>query len=184
MPLAVAGQVAPDRAPRVDSGDRQYRNMVFAGFGYTSLNQVNQSRHGLVGANFEVTRDWGRFFALTADGAFYNWSAGSQNPGKPSVDLVLFGPELHGKLFEGWSVFARALIGGAHTGGESMTPNISFAGGGGVGVEHNLKQRIVIRAFGDSIASSFSVTGNSTQLGYSPHVRRNARAAVGIGYRF
>jgi hypothetical protein len=182
-PLAVIGQVAPDRTPRTET-EPQYKYMVFAGFGYTSLNQVNQSRYGLMGFNVEASRNWGRFFALTVDGASYTKSVSTGNPGNPSVSMVLAGPELHGKIFDRWNLFGRALLGGVHTGGESMTPSVSFAGGAGGGLEYVMNKHLVVRAYGDDIASSFSVTNNSSQLGYSPHMRRNSRAAIGIGYRF
>lgn len=184
MPLAAIGQVAPDRAPRAESGEPNYKYQVFAGAAYTSLNQVNQSRYGLIGVDASITRNWGRFFGLTADGATYFKSVESGNPGNPSVDLVLFGPELHGKVFDRWTVFARGLLGGAHTGGENQTPKVSFAGGAGAGVEYALKPRWVVRIYGDDIASAFSVTNNSPQLADSAHTRRNSRAGVGIGYRF
>jgi hypothetical protein len=78
----------------------------------------------------------------------------------------------------------RALLGGEHTGGEGMTPRVSFAGGAGGGLDYQLSPHMVIRAGGDDIESSFSVTGNSPQLGYSPHKRGNARATIGVAYRF
>jgi hypothetical protein len=183
MPFAAKGQVAPDRAPR-PVADVNYKYLFYAGAAYTSLNQVNQSRYGLIGTDLEVSREFGRFFAITADGAFYSNSVGSGNPGKPTVDQVLFGPEVHGNILEHWTVFARALLGGEHTGGEGMTPNISFAGGGGGGVEYELRPRWVIRLSGDDIAASFSVNNNTPSLSYSPHMTRNARASIGIGYRF
>ena len=71
IPAALLAQVAPDRPPRADRGEPAFKNQVFAGFGYTSLNQVNQSRYGLIGANVEYSRNFGRFFALTADGAYF-----------------------------------------------------------------------------------------------------------------
>jgi len=187
MPLAAIAQVAPDRAPRADATEPTYKYQAYAGFSYTSLNQVNQSRYGLIGGNVGVSRNFGRFFAVTAEGAFYSTpleNTNPGNPGNPSVDMVLFGPEVHGHVATRWSVFARALLGGEHTGGESMTPNVSFAGGAGLGVEFGLTPRWVIRASGDDIASSFSVTNNSSQLGYSAHMRRNSRAGLGIAYRF
>lgn len=180
---AASGQVAPDRPVRVPTGP-DYKYMVYAGAGYTSLNQVNQSRYGLIGVDLQANRDFGRFFAVSVDGAFYPTSVSSGNPGKPSVWMLLAGPEVHGHIFDQWSIFARALLGGEHTGGESMTPNVSFAGGGGAGVEYQLNPRIVIRASGDDIASAFSVRGNTPDLGYSPHTRRNSRASIGIGFRF
>ena len=182
MPLAATSQIAPDRAPRPEPTGPTYHYQVYAGFSYTSLNQVNQSRYGLMGANIDVTRDFGRYFGITADGAFYNHSAGSGNPGSPSVDMVLFGPELHAALFGRTSVFVHALLGGEHTGGEGETPKISFAGGAGIGLDYALKSRWSLRISGDDIASAFSVTNNTT--GNSPHMRRNSRAGIGVAYRF
>jgi hypothetical protein len=183
FPLAAVGQVAPDRAPR-PADDHTYKYLFYAGGEYTSLNQVNQSRFGLIGGDLEVSREFGRFFAITADGAFYQSSLGTGNPGNPTVDQVLFGPEVHGNVFERWSIFARALIGGEHSGGEHQTPNISFAGGAGAGIEYAIRPRWVIRISGDDIAASFSPINNTPALSYSPHLTRNARAGIGIGYRF
>jgi hypothetical protein len=183
MPLAAISQVAPDR-PRTERAEPTYKYDVLVGFGYTSLNQVNQSRYGLEGVNIAVTRDWGRYFGLTADGAYYGWSYASGNPGKPTVNLILGGPVLHAPLYGKVNGFVRALLGGEHTGGENMTPSVSFAGGMGAGLDYVLSPHMVIRASGDDIASSFSVTNNSPQLGYSPHRRWNGRASIGVAYRF
>ncbi len=185
MPLAAASQVAPPAGP--DSGvrvERTYKYQGFVGFGYTSLNQVNLSRYGLVGAELAVTRNFGKYFGLTADGAFYSHSIQSGNPGNPQVDAVLFGPELHAPLYGHVSGFFRGLLGGEHTGGEGMTPKISFAGGVGGGLEYSLTPRWGRRVSGDDIASSFSLTGNSPGLAYSPHRTRSSRAAIGVVYRF
>ena len=65
-----------------------------------------------------------------------------------------------------------------------MTPNVSFAGGLGGGLEWVLSPHYVVRAGGDDIWSAFSVTNNTAELGNSPHVRANARATIGIAYRF
>lgn len=187
---AVAACVAMTASAQVSLGDKTppanpnfQKYSVFAGFGYTSLNQVNQSRFGLIGGNVDLSRNWGRFFALTVDGGFYPTSYGSGNPGNPSVSMVLAGPEVHGTLWENWSVYFRGLIGGEHTGGESMTPNISFAGGIGGGVQHDMGPHWAVRIGGDDIGSSFSLA-NNTNLGYSPHRRFNARADIGFAYRF
>jgi hypothetical protein len=97
---------------------------------------------------------------------------------------VLFGPEVHGPIFEKWSVFGRGLIGGEHTGGTQQTPNISFAGGVGGGVDYQWSHRLTIRASGDDIGASFSLTNNTSQLGYSPHRTWNPRGGIGVVYRF
>jgi len=185
MPLAAAGHVAPAvRKGSTDRGDSSYKWEAFAGFGYTSLNQVNLSRSGLMGVNASITRDWGKYFGVTADGAYYKYAIVSGNPGKPSVDALLFGPVVHAELFGKLSGFAHGLMGGVHSGGESQTPNISFAGGFGGGMEYKLSPRLALRASGDDIASSFSFINNSPALGYSPHKHWNSRAAFGVVYRF
>src|SRR5215472_13320204 len=61
-PLAASGQIAPDRGTKAESAEPSQKYEVFAGFSYTSLNQVNQSRYGLIGVNVAVTRDWGKYF--------------------------------------------------------------------------------------------------------------------------
>ncbi len=181
MPLAAAGQVTPDRAPRADI---PYKNSAYVGMGYTSLNQVNQSRYGLVGFNVAYTRDISRYFGVTADGAYYPGSFQSGNPGDPKVWLLLAGPEAHAALFSRLNGFVRGFLGAAHTGGTGQTPDVSFAGGLGGGMEWVLNPRFAIRASGDNIASAFSVTNNTPQLGYSAHTRWNPRAGVGVVYHF
>ena len=184
MPLAALAQIAKEKPAPAENPDAALKWKVYAGAAYTSLNQVNQSRYGLVGVNIAVNRDFGRFFALTADGAFYSTSYASGNPGNPSVDLILAGPEVHGPIFEKWNLFGRVLLGGAHTGGTNQTPDISFAGGLGGGIEYAWSHHLVFRASGDNIASAFSLTNNTPQLGYSPHTRWNPRGGIGVAYRF
>ena len=184
MPLAAAGKIAPERKPAVEGDQPTYKYEVFAGFGYTGLNQLNNSRSGLMGVNLSVTRDWGKYFGITADGAYYKYAIKTGNPGSPLVESVLLGPVIHAPLYERTGIFAHALLGGEHTGGESMTPTISFAGGMGGGLEYRLSKHLAVRASGDYIASSFSVSGNSSRLGYSPHKTWSPRAAFGVVYKF
>jgi hypothetical protein len=183
LTMTASAQVSlENKTPAANPNSQKYS--VFAGFGYTSLNQVNQSRFGLIGGNVDLSRNWGRFFALTIDGGFYPTSYASGNPGNPSVSMILGGPELHGTLFENWMVYFRGMMGGEHTGGESITPRVSFAGGIGGGIQHDMGPHWAVRAGGDDIGSSFSLANNSPQLGYSPHRRWNARAHIGVAYRF
>lgn len=183
LAMTASAQVSlENKTPAANPNFQKYS--IFAGFGYTSLNQVNQSRYGLIGGNVDLSRNWGRFFALTVDGGFFPTSFSSGNPGNPSVSMVLAGPEIHGTLFENWMLYARGMIGGEHTGGESETPRVSFAGGIGAGIQHDLGPHWAVRAGGDDIGSSFSLANNSPQLGYSPHRRFNARADIGIVFRF
>ena len=184
VPAAVFSQVAPDRGPRTDRGEPEYHYQIYAGFAYTSINQVNQSRYGLIGVDIQASRSWGRYFALVGDGAYFPTSYASGNPGKPTVDMILGGPELRAPLYGKVNGFFHGLLGGEHTGGEGMTPRVSFAGGLGGGLEYMMSPRLLIRLGGDDILSSFSLTNNTTQLGYSAHMRANARASIGIAYRF
>jgi hypothetical protein len=96
----------------------------------------------------------------------------------------MFGPEIHANVYGKFNGFFHALLGGEHTGGEGETPNISFAGGPGGGLEYNLSPRLALRASGDYIGASFSLRNNTPELGNSPHRTWNSRASVGAVYRF
>ena len=183
LPLAAAGQVTPSSgtAP-AEPTEKTFHYEASAGYGYTSLNQLNQSRSGLQGVELSITRDWGKHFGAIADGAYYKYAIKSGNPGSPGVDAVLFGPVLHAELYGRYSGFIRALLGGEHTAGNGTVPNISFAGGFGGGIEYSLSPRIALRASGDDILSSFVQDPN--HLGYSPHRRGNGRASLSVVFRF
>ena len=183
LPLAATSQVAPAAGPgSAERVEPSYKYEVYAGYGYTSLNQVNQSRSGLQGVNVSVTRDFAKYFGVIADGADYKYAIASGNPGKPSVQYLLFGPVLHANLYGNTDGFVRVLLGGAHTGGEGMTPKVSFAGGIGVGLEYKLSRHFGIQASGDDIASSFAEDPN--HLGYSTHKQWNGRGTIGVAYKF
>ena len=181
IPFSAAGQVAPERAPKDLTGP-DYKYEVYVGYGYTSLNQVNQSRSGLQGVSASVMRGFGDHFGVKVDGGHYAWPVTSKNVGNPTVDLFLAGPVAHANLFEKWSAYAEVLLGGAHTGNISIQPKVSFAGGFGMGMDYNKNARWSIRAFGDDIASSFTLV--PFQPGDSPHKRWNARAGIGVVYHF
>jgi hypothetical protein len=169
---------------------------VFAGYGYTSMTQVNQERYGLQGANVSVTRDWGRFFGLTADGGYYKYPlshpAIRNSTLAPSLDAVLLGPVAHAHLFKNYDGFFRVLLGAEHIGGVNAYPNISFAGGIGGGMDYKLTSHFFMRASGDDIISSFVApiypagSGNvcTTTSNCSPHEHRSARASFGVVYKF
>lgn len=193
LPLAAASQVFPlhhknAAAATAEGGEPSYKYDGYIGFGYTSLNQVNGSRYGLIGAELAVTRYWGKHLGLIADGATYQRPLESpdiaNSPYKPTVDVVLFGPVFEAKLYGNTSIFFRGLLGAEHTGGTQQTPDVSLAGGVGVGMDYKLSQRLFLRAAGDDIASSFSLTGNNSQLALSPHRTRSSRATFGIVYKF
>ena len=181
VPFSASGQVAPERPPKDLTGP-DYKYEAYVGFGYTSLNQVNQSRSGLGGITGSVTRKFGEHFGVKGDYGYYLWDVSATNPGNPSVSMFLAGPEVHGNLFEKWSAYAEGLIGGVHTGGVSIQPDVSFAGGVGVGMDYNRTARWGIRAYGDYIGSSFTLT--PFEPGFSAHTRWNARAGIGMVYHF
>jgi opacity protein-like surface antigen len=187
MPLAATGQVAPPRGSRsADSGTPTYKYSVYAGLGYTSLNQVNLSRSGLFGAEVYATRNFGRYFGVVAEGDYYKYPYAhpvvENSTITPSVASVLFGPELHAVLYGRYGGFIHGLIGGEHTGGESQQPNISFSGGVGGGAEYTLTPRLSVRASGDYIGQSFTVA--QPAAGDSAHRTWNPRASIGVMYRF
>jgi hypothetical protein len=188
MPLAAISQVAPgEGSAPAERAEASFKYEVYAGYGYTSLNQVNQSRNGLQGGEVSVTRDWGKYFGITAQGGYYKIPYDSTNPGDPSVYMLLAGPALHAPLFGKTSVLVHVLLGGEHTGGENAVPNVAFTIGAGGGLEYQLKPRIFLRAYGDDIASSFFASAsvpNPVQLGYSSHERRNSHASIGVVYKF
>jgi len=182
MSLVATSQIAPDRPARPEKATPSFKWEVSTGMGYTSLNQVAQSRNGLLGVNATLTRNFGKYFGLTADGDYYAYTYNSSNPGNPTVDMVLLGPVFHAKLFEHVDGFVHVLLGGVHTAESSTVPKVSFAGGAGGGLDYKLNPHFALRLSGDSIASSF--VQDPDHLGYSPHMHRNARAAFGVVYKF
>ena len=188
LPLAASSQIIHHRgAERPEQAELSTKYEVYAGFGYTSLNQVNQSRYGLEGVDLSVTRDWGKHFGLIAEGAAYSatlQSGNPGNPGSPTVDAVLFGPVVRADLFKHVDGFFRVLVGGEHTGGENARPNVAFARGVGVGLEYPVSPHFAVRASGDDIATAFVAGTPALPKEYSPHTRYNAHASVGVVYKF
>ena len=181
MPLAAMSQIVVEKEPTQPTGP-VYKYRVFAGWGYTSINQVSGSRSGLQGVDVSITRDWGRLFGLTAQGGHYAWTVTSANQYKASVDMFLAGPELHGNFYGPIDGFIHGLMGVVHTGDVAISPSASFAGGVGMGMDYKISPKMAIRLYGDDIASSFTVV--PYQPGYSPHRRWNAHAGFGLVYRF
>ena len=183
MPLAVLSQVAPaEGSAPAERAEASYKYEVYAGYGYTSINQVDLSRNGLQGVDVSVTRDWGKYFGITAQGGYFRYAYDTTNPGDPSVDMLLVGPVLHTPLYSKANAFVHLMLGGQHTGGESITPNFAFALGAGGGVEYQLKPRIFLRISGDEIFSSS--TEDPNHLGYSSHEYKNSHATIGVVYKF
>jgi hypothetical protein len=191
FPLSASGQASSPQGQEAGGQVAAPKYEVYAGWGYTSINQVNQSRYGLMGVDLSVTRDWGKYFGLSLMGNYYkppftitsSNNTGS-NPGDPSVYEVLAGPEFHGDIFDRVGAFVHGMMGAEHTGGEQMSPNLSFAGGFGGGMYYRLNDRLSVRVSGDRIGAAFSLRDNTTQLGYSPHRTWNPSATIGIAYHF
>jgi hypothetical protein len=185
LPTTAISQVSSPGGPGSgDEVEKTYKYDVYAGYAYTSLNQVNQSRYGLQGGSLAIRRDFGRYFGIFAQGDDFQVALQSGNPGNPSVQSVFFGPDLHAVIYGRVSGFFHGLLGGEHTAGESETPNVSFAGGVGGGLEYNLSPRFSLRASGDYVGASFSLTNNTTVLANSPHKTWNSRAGFGLVYHF
>ncbi len=185
-PKSAAGQVNPEAAP----GPAQaapYKYEVFAGVAYSRLRQVPVSYSGLVGGKISVARDWGKYFQLMGSVDYYKLGTGHArlpNPGDPSIYTFLVGPALHATLYENLSGVIFAEVGGEHTGGEHMTPSVSFAGGFGGGLAYSLGRNWAVQLTGDRVAASFSLPNNTPQLGNSTNRTWNARGTFGVVYRF
>jgi hypothetical protein len=189
LPLAVRGQVAPEATPVPPKPAPSYKYRAYVGFAYTSLNQVNQSRYGLMGIEGAVTRDFGKYFGISGNGEYYKVAAGTgtgikANPGDPRVYSALAAPEIHASIFGPLNGILFGELGIEHTGGEHMIPSTSFAGGFGGGMSYNVGSRWAIRVTGDRLAASFSLINNSPALNYSTHRTWNPRATIGLEFRF
>ena len=189
MPLTATSQATPAGESNAGQAVASYRYEAYAGFGYSSLNQVNQSRYGLMGVDLSVTRDLGKYFGMSIMGNYYKPPLGGSNgtngnPGDPSIYEVLIGPEVHAQIYGNVSGFFHGGMGVEHTGGEQETPNLSFAGGFGGGMSYNLSPRWSVRASGDRIGAAFSLRNNTAQLSNSPHRTWNSSATIGIVYHF
>lgn len=185
MPTCAIGQVNPEAAPGQAQAGPRYE--VFAGVAYSRLRQVPVSYSGLVGAKVSVARDWGKYFQLMASGDYYKMGTGHSeipNRGNPSIYTFLVGPALHATLYENLSGVVFGEIGGEHTGGESITPSISFAGGFGGGLAYSLSRNFALQLTGDRVAASFSLPNNSPALSNSTIRTWNARGTFGVVYRF
>jgi len=195
FPLQAAGQVSSPENKAAGDQPAALKYEVYAGFGYTSINQVNQSRYGLMGAEVSVMRDWGKYFGMSVMGNYFKpplsvdsggggVNNNTSNPGDPSVYEALAGPEFHADIYDRIGGFVHGMMGVEHTGGEQMSPNLSFAGGFGGGMYYRLNDRFSIKVSGDKIGASFSLRGNTPVLGYSPHRTWNSSATIGVAYHF
>jgi hypothetical protein len=193
---ALAGLLAPTTRAQVSSTPENpppaaaspLRYEVTAGYGYSTINQLNQSRYGLQGIEASAARYWGKHFAVVVLGDQYKWATSPGNPGKPSILSILAGPQFRMNIFGPVDGFFRGTMGTEHTGGENETPDYSFAGGIGGGIDISVNRHFAVRISGDRIGASFSVANsvgnNLPPTGNSPHLTWNTRASVGVIYRF
>jgi hypothetical protein len=184
--LPAASQVNPEAAPGpAQAAPKKYE--VYAGLAYSRLRQVPVSFSGLIGGKVSLSRDWGKYFQLMGSGDYYRVGTGHKSlpsPGNPSIYTFLVGPAIHATLYDNLSGVFFGEVGGEHTGGEKMTPSISFAGGFGGGLAYDVGHNFGVQLTADRVAASFSLPNNTTQLGYSTHRTWNARATFGLVYRF
>jgi hypothetical protein len=184
--LPAAGQVNPEAVPAPQQAS-PYKYEAYVGVAYSRLRQVPVSYSGLLGGKISVARDWGKYFQLMGSADYYRMGLGHgylPNPGNPSIYTFLVGPAIHATIYENLSGEFFAELGGEHTGGENMTPSISFAGGFGGGVAYSLSRNLALQLTADRVAASFSLPNNTSQLGYSTDRTWNARATFGMVYRF
>lgn len=200
MPLTATSQIAPDKPPRTEPAEALPKYELFAGVGYTALNNVQQSRNGQLGVSLSVTRDWGKYFGITADGGMYKYTYDASNPGNPTVDMLLLGPVVHARVYGPTEVFIHVLLGGEHISGTPVTtgqsstapiqpyatPSLSFAGGYGAGFDYKVKPRFFIRFWGDDIWSAITadLPPSCAYSGCASHETRSVRAGLGVVYKF
>ena len=58
---------------------------IFAGYAYTSLNQVNLSRFGLQGGKLGVMRNWGKYFGLPGTVDYYRLGVSTSGGANPAI---------------------------------------------------------------------------------------------------
>jgi hypothetical protein len=187
LPVAAAAQVNPEAAPAPEQTAAPYKYEVYLGAAYSRIRQVPNSYSGLLGGKLSVGRDWGKYFQLMGSVDYYTVGTGHSglpNPGHPTMYTVLVGPAIHANIYGNIGGLLFAQLGGEHTGGESMTPSVSVAGGFGGGVTYDLKRNLAVQLTADRVGASFSLPNNSSQVGYSSHKTWNARATIGVVYRF
>jgi hypothetical protein len=186
-PILAEAQVNPEAAPSPEQGGAGYKYEAYVGAAYSRLRQVPVSYSGLLGGKGSLSRNFGKYFQVMGSVDYYTVGTGHNSlasPGHPTVYTFLVGPALHATLYGNLSGLVFAQVGGEHTGGENMTPSISFAGGFGGGLAYNLRRNLAVQLTGDRVGASFSLPNNTPQLGYSTHLTWNARATIGVVYRF
>ena len=178
LPMSLAGQVTKPAA--ADAAASLQRYEIFAGVDYSSANQVKGSS-ALIGGDVGASAKLAKWFGGTVDFADYATTATATSHVSPTMTTFLAGPEFYipaDKL----TGFLHVMFGGAHTGGASEKPDVSFAYAIGGGFEYAVGKRLAVRVSGDAVLSSFVQDPNN--LGLSPHLRSNGRASAGVAYHF
>ena len=179
LPMSAAAQVAKPAA--TDVPDKLLRYEVFGGVDYSGDNEV-KSASALIGGNVGVSAKLVKWFGATADFGDYGAQATDKGLVKPNQTTFLAGPEFYIPA-DNITGFIHVLMGGAHTGGVTGTPDVSFAFGVGGGFEYAFNKRLALRITGDGIRSAFQQeTGGVTFA--SPHSHTNARASAGVAWHF
>jgi hypothetical protein len=186
--MPASGQVNPEAAPGPGQA-APYKYELYLGGAYTTFRQSPRtvSYSGMIGGKGSLARDWGKYFQLMGSVDYYRVGtghAGLPSYGDPSIYTFLIGPALHATLYGNLSGLFFAELGGEHTGGLSVTPGISFAGGFGGGLAYSLNRHFVVEFTGDRVGASFSLPNNSPQLANSTHRTWNGRGTIGVAYRF
>ena len=187
-PLAAAGQVNPEAAPRSRARPHLTSTRHTRALPIPASGRCPISYSGLLGGKVSLARDWGKYFQLIGSVDYYKLGTGHGNllsPGHPSMYTAMLGPGVHANLYGNLSGVVFAELGVAQTGGEQMSPDISFAGGFGGGLTYSLSPRLALQLTGDRVGASFPLPGNNTsgQAG-STHRTWNARGTFGVVYRF
>jgi hypothetical protein len=170
----VAKPVSPDAVVEFE------RYEAYATAAYSSANQVKGSS-ALVGFDVGASAKLKKWFGGTVDFGDYSISSLSSGHVHPTMTTFLAGPEFYIPA-DNLTAFVHVMFGGAHTGGVSIGPDVSFAYAAGGGFEYFVSKRLAIRVSGDGIRSSFTTV--PLEPADSPHARLNARATGGIAYRF
>ena len=175
VPVSLAGQVAAPAS--ADSAVDFQRYEAYGTAAYSSANQAKGSS-ALIGVDVGADAKLRKWFGGAVDFGYYGFSSGHVSP---TVTTFLLGPEVYIPA-DNLTGFFHVLVGGAHTGGIGARPDVSFATAVGGGFEYARSKHWAIRISGDGIFSSF--VEDPDNLGYSPHLRVNARATGGVGYHF
>ena len=182
LPLAASAQT---EGPPAETVSPRYE--AYVGVAYSRLRQVPQSYSGLIGGKASLTRDWGKYFQLAGVIDYYTVGTGHSDipdKGHPTIYTFMAAPGIHATLYDNLGMVFFGEVGAEHTGGEHMTPSISFAGGFGGGLTYNLGHNLAVQLTGDRVGASFSLPNNTPQLSYSSNRTWNARGTLGVSYRF